>query len=61
MTLDEAQFVGFMDGTDVVLAICENAIKAWNDDDLLETHRTLKAIEDEVAGEVGKRMEDAGI
>jgi len=60
MTLDEAQFVGFMDGTDVVLAICENAIKAWNDGDLLETHM-LKAIEDEVAGEVGKRMEDAGI
>jgi len=59
MTNDEAMFVGFLDGTDVVLAICENALNAWHEGRILET-TMLKAIEDEVMGEVAKRMTDPG-
>ena len=55
MTNEEALFAGFMDGTDVVLAICENALN------VLQTGtytfaQVRKAIKDEVAGEIGKRM-----
>ncbi len=58
MKPEEAMFAGFVNGVDITVAILENVLHETNP---VEQLQILKLVQDAVAGEVAKRMEDAGV
>lgn len=54
MVINDAIFAGFVDGADVTMAIVENALLVYAHP---QREEILKAIKDELAYEIGARMD----